>query len=135
MEVNDRLRDKYIDPFTDFGFKKLFGEECNKDLLLDFLNELLHKKEGKIINLTYLKSEQLGRSDEDRKAIFDLHCENEKGEKIIVEMQKTKQKFFKDRELYYSKYRYDIMLTDIDTHKIFYKKLMFTYLEMPKFNK
>ena len=173
MEEKDRLKGKYIDPFTDFGFKKLFGEECNKDLLLDFLNELLHKKEGKIVNLTYLKSEHLGRSEEDRKAIFDLHCENEKGEKFIVEMQKTKQNFFKDRALYYStfpiveqaisgdwnyelkavytvaildfvfeedkndteKYRYDVMLTDIDTHKIFYNKLTFTYLEMPKFNK
>ena len=173
MNVKDRFKDKYIDPFTDFGFKKIFGEECNKDLLLDFLNELLHKKEGKIINLTYLKSEQLGRSDEDRKAIFDLYCENEKGEKFIVEMQKTKQNFFKDRALYYStfpileqaipgdwnyelktiytiaildfvfdedkndpdKYRYDVMLTDIDTHKIFYDKLMFIYLEMPKFTK
>jgi hypothetical protein len=55
MENKDRLKDRYIDPFTDFGFKKLFGEECNKDLLLDFLNELLLKKECKIINLTYLK--------------------------------------------------------------------------------
>jgi len=173
MEAADRLKDKYIDPFTDFGFKKLFGEECNKDLLLDFLNELLHKKEGKIVSLSYLKSEQLGRSEEDRRAIFDLHCENEKGEKFIVEMQKTRQNFFKDRTLYYStfpiieqavsgnwnyelkavytvaildfvfeddendkdKYRYDVMLTDIDTHKIFYDKLTFTYLEMPKFNK
>ena len=173
METKDILKDKYIDPFTDFGFKKLFGEECNKDLLLDFLNELLHKKEGKIVSLSYLKSEQLGRSEEDRKAIFDLHCENERGEKFIVEMQKTKQNFFKDRALYYStfpiieqaiagdwsyelkavytvaildfvfeegknekdKYRYDVMLTDIDTHNIFYDKLTFTYLEMPKFNK
>ena len=173
MEEKDRLKEKYIDPFTDFGFKKLFGEECNKDLLLDFLNELLQKKEGKIVSLSYLKSEHLGRSEEDRKAIFDLHCENEKGEKFIVEMQKTKQNFFKDRALYYStfpiveqaisgdwnyelkavytvaildfvfeedkndkdKYRYDVMLTDINTYKIFYEKLMFTYLEMPKFNK
>jgi predicted transposase/invertase (TIGR01784 family) len=173
MEAKERLKDKYIDPFTDFGFKKLFGEECNKDLLLDFFFFLLQKKEGKIVNLTYLKSEQLGRSEEDRKAIFDLHCENENGEKFIVEMQKTKQNFFKDRALYYStlhiveqavsgdwnyelkavytvaildfvfdedkndkeKYRYDVMLTDIDTHKVFYDKLTFTYLEMPKFNK
>jgi predicted transposase/invertase (TIGR01784 family) len=173
MEIIPKLKDKYIDPFTDFGFKKLFGEECNKDVLLDFLNELLHKKEGKIVSLTYLKNEQLGRSEEDRKAVFDLHCENEKGEKFIVEMQKTKQTFFKDRALYYStfpiakqaipgnwsfelkavytvaildfvfdedkndpnKYRYDVMLSDIETHKIFYDKLTFIYLEMPKFNK
>ena len=171
--MDGKLKDRYIDPFTDFGFKKLFGEECNKDLLLDFLNELLHQKEGKIVSLTYMKSEQLGRSEADRKAVFDLHCENEKGEKFIVEMQKTKQTFFKDRALYYStfpivkqsitgdwnyelkavytvaildfvfeedkkdvdKYRYDVMLTDIETHKIFYDKLKFVYLEMPKFTK
>jgi len=173
MEAKNRLKDRYIDPFTDFGFKRLFGEDCNKELLLDFLNELLHKKEGQIVSLTYLKSEQLGRSEEDRKAIFDLYCENEKGEKFIVEMQKTRQTFFKDRALYYStfpivsqaiagdwnyelkavytvaildfvfdedkndpnKYRYDVMLTDIETHNIFYDKLKFVYLEMPKFTK
>ena len=167
------LKDKYIDPFTDFGFKKLFGEECNKDLLLDFLNELLYREEGKIVSITYLKNDMSGISEESRKAVFDIHCENEKGEKFIVELQKTKQKFFKDRTLYYStfpitrqaipgdwsfelkavytiailnfefedgkndrdKYRYDVMLTDIDTHKIFYDKLTFIYLEMPKFTK
>ena len=42
------LEERYINPFTDYGFKKLFGEEPNKDLLLDFLNELLKDKEGEI---------------------------------------------------------------------------------------
>ena len=173
MEEQNRLKDKYIDPFTDFGFKKLFGEECNKDLLLDFLNELLHKEEGKIVSITYLKTEHLGISKESRRAVFDLYCENEKGEKFIVELQKAKQEYFKDRTLYYStfaitdqavsgdwdfklkdvyvvaildfvfeedkkdtnKYRYDVMLSDIETHKIFYEKLKFVYLEMPKFTK
>jgi hypothetical protein len=60
----------------------------NKDLLLDFLNELLKEEQGLIKNLTYLKTEQLGATDIDRKAIFDLYCENEKGEKFIVELQK-----------------------------------------------
>jgi predicted transposase/invertase (TIGR01784 family) len=92
---------KYINPFTDFGFKKIFGEEANKDLLIDFLNELLTDK-GRIIDLTYLKSEHLGTTDLDRKAIFDLYCENEKGEKFIVEMQRAKQDYFKDRSLYYA---------------------------------
>jgi hypothetical protein len=71
--VKEKFEDKYIDPFTDFGFKKLFGEECNKELLLDFLNELLQKDEGKIISITYLKTERLGMSEESRKAVFDLH--------------------------------------------------------------
>ncbi len=95
------IAQKYINPFTDFGFKKIFGEEANKDLLIDFLNELLTDK-GKIIDITYLKSERLGATDLDRKAIFDLYCENEKGEKFIVEMQRAKQDYFKDRSLYYA---------------------------------
>jgi len=165
--------EKYINPFTDFGFKRLFGEEPNKDLLLDFLNELLKEEQGEIRGLTYLKNEYVGSSELDRKAIFDLYCENEKGEKFIVELQKTKQNFFKDRTIYYStfpireqakradwnyelkavytiaildfvfeedkdnqgKFRYDIKLTDQETQKVFYDKLTFIYLEMPKFNK
>lgn len=96
------FEEKYINPFTDYGFKKLFGEELNKDLLLDFLNELLKEEQGQLKDLTYLKSEHLGVTDLDRKAIFDLYCENERGEKFIVELQKTKQNFFKDRTVYYS---------------------------------
>ncbi len=96
------VKEKYINPFTDFGFKRLFGEEPNKDLLLDFLNELLKDQQGKIVDLTYLKTEQLGKTELDRKAIFDLYCENAKGEKFIVEIQKSKQNFFKDRSVYYA---------------------------------
>ena len=169
----EQIKDKYINPFTDFGFKKLFGEECNKDLLLDFLNELLHKEEGRIVSISYLNKEKLGFVHDSRTAVFDIYCENEKGEKFIVELQKAKQKLFKDRSIFYStfpitdqallgdwdfelkavyliailnfvfddnkdnpdKYRYDVMLTDIETHKIFYDKLTFIYLEMPKFTK
>ena len=94
-------REKYINPFTDFGFKKLFGEEPNKDLLIDFLNELL-KSEQKIRNLTYGKLEKLGDIVEERKAVYDLYCENEYGVKFIVEIQKAKQDFFKDRTIFYS---------------------------------
>lgn len=97
-----KVKEKYINPFTDFGFKRLFGEEPHKDLLLDFLNEVLKEQQGTIVNLTYLKTEQLGNTVLDRKAIFDLYCENEQGEKFIVEMQKSKQNFFKDRSVYYA---------------------------------
>ncbi len=92
------FEDRYITPFTNYGFKKLFGEESNKDLLLDFLNELLKEEQGQIKSLTYLKNEY------DRKAIFDLYCENEKGEKFIVELQKSKHNFFKDSTDYYSSF-------------------------------
>ena len=96
------IKDRYIDFFTDFGFKKLFGSEPNKDLLIDFLNELLKGREKPIKTLTFKKNEQLGNSQIDRKAVFDLYCESESGEKFIVELQKAKQKFFKDRSLFYA---------------------------------
>jgi len=96
------MKDKYINFFTDFGFKKLFGSEPNKDLLIDFLNVLLKGREKPIKELTFKKTEHLGASEVDRKAIFDLYCVSESGEKFIVELQKAKQKFFKDRSLFYS---------------------------------
>lgn len=97
------LEDKYINPFTDFGFKKLFGSDPNKDLLIDFLNQVLPGKH-KIKDLTYSRTEQLGNTEADRKAIFDLYCIGEKGERFIVEMQKAKQNFFKDRSVYYASF-------------------------------
>ena len=92
--------EKYVNPFTDFGFKKLFGEEPNKDLQIDFLNSLI--PDQKIKKLTYNRVDRLGLTEQDRKAVFVFFCENEQGEKFIVELQKVKQKYFKDRSLYYS---------------------------------
>ena len=167
------MSERFINPFTDFGFKKLFGEESNKELLIDFLNELLYGKQH-ITDITYLKNEQLPNSPLDRRAIFDLYCLNDKGERFIVELQKVKQEFFKDRSIYYAtfpiqdqavtgndwnfkleavytisimdfvfdrysendgKFKHHIQLTDTETHEVFYDKLTFIYLEMPKFNK
>ncbi len=92
---------RYINPYTDFGFKKLFGEEANVDLLIDFLNTFLPEKH-RVKTLTFRNAEQLGSSASDRKAIFDIYCEAESGEKFIVEMQNAKQHYFKDRALFYT---------------------------------
>ena len=87
------MKAKYINPFTDFGFKKIFGEEASKPLLLDFLNALLPQQNN--ISSLYLKNtEQLGQTEADRKAIYDIYCETENGEKFIVELQKAKQNYF-----------------------------------------
>ena len=95
------MRARYINPFTDFGFKKLFGEEASKPLLMDFLNALLPNTDT-IKTLSFKNTEQLGQTELDRKAIYDIYCENEKGEKFIVELQKAKQNYFKERTIYYS---------------------------------
>jgi predicted transposase/invertase (TIGR01784 family) len=95
------MKAKYVNPFTDFGFKKIFGEEASKPLLIDFLNALL-AGHNFIVSLTLKNNEQLGQTEADRKAIYDIYCENEKGEKFIVELQKAKQNYFRERTVYYS---------------------------------
>ncbi len=95
------MRAKYINPYTDFGFKKIFGEEASKPQLMDFLNALL-PEQNSIIDLTFKNTKQLGLTDIDRKAIYDIYCENDKGEKFIVELQKAKQNYFIERTIYYS---------------------------------
>ena len=94
---------RYINPYTDYGFKYLFGTEPNKDITLELVNALLQGKEV-IKSLTLLPAEQLGDTEEDRRSVFDIYCENEKGDKIIIEMQKADQPWFKDRSVYYSSF-------------------------------
>lgn len=165
------LIDRYVNFYTDFAFKKLFGTEVNKDLLISFLNALLHGRE-EITDITYLNAEHLGTQEYDRRAVFDVYCRNDRGEMFVVEMQKGEQQFFKDRSIYYSTFAireqaprgmwnyelkgvytigilnfclsgmednkdfyHEIKLMDIDTKSVFYDKLTFIYLEMPKFTK
>lgn len=91
---------KYINPFTDVGFKRIFGQELSKPLLLDFLNSLFGG-EKHIVNLTFLDKEQPALYEEDRSLIYDIYCETNEGEKIIVEMQNKSQPYFKNRSIYY----------------------------------
>jgi predicted transposase/invertase (TIGR01784 family) len=164
------LNDKYINLLTDFGFKLVFGTEPNKQLLIDFLNTLL-PADRQISELSFKNSENLGNTPVDRKAIFDIYCQGFNGERFIVEIQKAKQNFFKDRSIYYATfpvqeqalkgdwdYRlspvYAIGILDFifDDHKnsstfvhtvelkdqecqVFYDKLKFIYIELPKFQK
>ena len=83
------MKAKYLDPFTDYGFKKIFGQEASKPLLRDFLNALLPPT-AQIRELSFKNVERPGLMVGDRKVIFDIYCENEAGEKFIVEMQKAK---------------------------------------------
>ena len=169
---NEPKEKKYINPYTDFGFKKLFGTEMNKDLLISFLNALLKRKHA-IKDIQYLPTEHLGILA-NRRAIFDVYCEDEEGGRFIVEMQNVSQQYYKDRSVFYSTfpiqeqakvgedwdfqlkdvytvgilnfefhdgeyskdcYHHEVKLMDIHTKKVFYDKLTYVYVEMPKFNK
>ena len=155
-----------INPFTDFGFKKIFGEEGSKEILMSFLSAVLQRDDD-IVELTFQDKEKYGDKYRDRKVIYDIYCTDCKGNKFIVEMQNAKQLYFKDRTIFYStfpireqaqkgdwnfklqpvycigllgfdmqkkgdKYYYEAKLKDQD-NEIFYDKLTFIYLELPKF--
>ena len=92
---------KFINPFTDFGFKRIFGQEMSKDLLIDFLNSLL-QGERRILSITFMDKEQPRTQKDGRTLIYDIYCETDSGESIIVEMQNCAQISFIDRMLYYS---------------------------------
>ena len=162
------MPDKYIDPFTDFGFKRIFGTEENKHFLISFLNDLLDIND-KIVDIEYRNLEKLGLSILDRRAIFDVYCTDEKNHKFIVELQRSPQKYFKDRSVYYTSfpiqeqskrgdwdyslkkvffvgildfkmddqvdYLRKIQLVDVNSQAVFFDKLTYYYIEMPKFTK
>ena len=139
---------RYISPYTDFGFKYIFGSELNKEYLISFLNALF----------------------EGRRAIFDVYCTTDKGDHIIVEMQNVDQDYFADRMVYYSTFpireqakrgdwdyklnpvytigilnfifdkssddvHHEAKLMNVATKEVFYDKLSFITIELPKFNK
>ena len=88
----------YIDPLSDFGFKRLFGD---KELMINFLNSVLKIKDN-IEDLHYSNTVRTGISKDDRSIIFDLLCTTGKGERIIVEMQTMPHDNYKERTVYYA---------------------------------
>jgi hypothetical protein len=74
------IHDKYIDLFTDFGFKWIFGTEENKKFLISFLNDLLELKD-KIVDLEYRSLEKLG--------LNFIECKDTKDIKFLVRFQKS----------------------------------------------
>ena len=168
-----QVEERYISLLTDFGFKRIFGTAMNKDLLICFLNSLFNGRQV-VKDVSYLNPEHVGDVYTDRRAIFDVYCEGENGEKFIVEMQNAYQTYFKDRALFYTtfpireqapkgnewdfklnhiytvallnfnmnedafdkeKIRHHVQLCDTATHKVFYDKLEYIYVEISKFNK
>ncbi len=92
---------RFINPFTDTGFKILFGQELSKPLLIDFLNNLLDGKD-RVVDLKFLDKERQRLFKGDRGLIYDIYCDTDDGRKIIVEMQNKSQKYFIERSIYYT---------------------------------
>ena len=168
MGISDS-QERYVNFYTDFAFKKLFGTEANKELLISFLNSMFDGRE-EVSDLEYLNVEHLGPSAVERKAVFDVYCRNSQGDRFLIEMQKADQNYFKDRSIYYSTFpiqeqavrgdwnfrldkvytigilnftfdddpeyfHHEVKLVDVKKKNVFYDKLTYIYLEMPKFHK
>lgn len=165
--------ERYINPHTDFGFYRLFGSESNKDLLKSFLNAIFHDEQN-VQDVTYLNSEQFDDHIDACRAVFDVYCENDRGEKFIVEIQNVYHEFYKNHTIYYStfpireqaqrgddwdfhlnsvytigllnfnfadglddahRWHHEVKLMEVDTKEVFYDKLTYVYVEIPKFDK
>lgn len=94
---------RFMDPTTDFGFKKLFGNEDHLDITASFLNALLELK-SPLLDLSFANPEQLPEAVEQRSGVFDLFCRDAGGNRYLVEMQKSRLAFIKDRMVYYSSF-------------------------------
>lgn len=107
MEIGLKKQEKvsgqrYAELLCDFMFKRLFGSEANKDVLIGFLNMLL--EDVHIEDVEFIPAEHMGMTDEDRKVIFDISCRCTDGRSFIIEMQKGYQRHFRERALYYTTY-------------------------------
>ncbi|MFZ4664433.1 MAG: Rpn family recombination-promoting nuclease/putative transposase [Caldilineaceae bacterium] len=160
---------RYIDPKTDFGFKRLFAQEDSKDILKQFLFDVL-KLTHPIAELTYIPNEQLPQGADERIGVYDVYCKDVIGQRFIVEMQRANQTFIRDRVLYYSTFpiihqakkgtswQFELMpiyciaimnftidtgtaylrrvqLMDTNAKTLFYDKLVYVYIELPRFGK
>ena len=92
---------RYLDPKNDIAFKKIFGTEKHKDLLIHFLNDILGN-EDKIIDVEFLKTYQDPEAASKKQSIVDVLCKDEKGVRYIVEMQVAKSAGFEERAQYYA---------------------------------
>jgi len=93
----------FINPFTDFGFKKLFGEESALPRLKSLIEDALELAKP-IRDLQFMSAEQLGSRDDERRAVYDVYCTADDGSHFIVELQRAKQHFFKDRTVFYASF-------------------------------
>ena len=100
--MSEIIKAKYINLMVDWSFKRVFGTEVNKDILIEFLKVIF--PQFAITDITYIPTEQLGIMEDDRKAIFDVLCKTEDDKTFLVEMQRGAQKHFFERALYYTSF-------------------------------
>ena len=95
--ADNNIEGRYLNPLTDYGFKKVFGE---KDIMIAFLTDLLTPA-SPIEDVIFLDKEMEADGEDMRSVIYDLRCKTQDGGEFIVEMQNKGQSHFSNRILYY----------------------------------
>ena len=111
------MLDKFLDPKNDLAFKRVFGSEKNKDILIQFLNDILdHQYIGEIREITFLPTVQAPEVVANKQSIVDVLCQDQHGIQYIVEMQVTATAGFEKRAQYYAARAYSGQLFEGDDY-------------------
>ena len=98
---------QFVDPKNDLAFKKIFGDDRHKSILISFLNSVLDfKGQQTIVDVTLANPYQVPKIPELKETILDIKATNQKNEEFIVEMQKKDLGDFSKRSLYYTSKAY-----------------------------
>ena len=94
---------KYADLLNDEVFKLVFGRESTKDVMIEFLNQVILDR--KIVDLEFIDKEMHPIERDAKGTVYDMFCKTDDGSRIIVEVQRRKQPFYPERALYYSTFQ------------------------------
>jgi predicted transposase/invertase (TIGR01784 family) len=123
---------KFANPKNDIAFKKIFGDEKHKEVLISFLNSVLDfKGKREIKSVTLTNPYQLPNIEELKETILDIKATNQNNEEFIVEMQKKGGSNFAKRSLYYTSKAY---VNQIDKAMDFKQLKKVYYIALVDFN-
>ena len=94
---------RYADLLDDEVFKLVFGRESTKDVMIEFLNQVIPDR--KITDLEFIDKEMHPVERDAKGSVYDMFCRTDDGSRIIVEVQRRKQPFYPERALYYSTFQ------------------------------
>lgn len=94
---------KYADLLDDDVFKLVFGQESSKDIMIEFLNQVIPDR--RIVDLEFADKEMHPVDRSRKSSVYDMFCRTDDGSRIVVEIQRRKQSTYAERALYYSTFQ------------------------------
>ena len=94
---------KYADLLDDDVFKLVFGQESSKDVMIEFLNQVIDDRT--IVDLEFMDKEMKSMDREKKDSVYDMFCKTDDGSRIVVEVQRRKQASYVERTIYYSTFQ------------------------------